>query len=188
MTSVSEKHFSSPTVSASGLTVTRPCKTDWHQPHGITKRTRADRYTRACLHLAYWCHFAQRRHQDMSTCEKAMKYANINAWSIFYMMTSPVPGEFPTQRPVTRSSDVFFDLCLNKQLSKQSRGWWFETLSRPLLHHRNDIHTYRHSNLIISRFRDFGVFCLKYFTICMSVTSVSNRNEITQHWYQDMNK
>ena len=29
------------------------------------------------------------------------------------------PGEFPTQRPVTRSSDVFFDLRLNKRLSKQ---------------------------------------------------------------------
>ena len=28
---------------------------------------------------------------------------------------SPVPGEFPTQRPVTRSFDVFFDLRLNKQ-------------------------------------------------------------------------
>ena len=26
---------------------------------------------------------------------------------------SPVPGEFPAQRPVTRSSDVFFDLRLN---------------------------------------------------------------------------
>ena len=43
---------------------------------------------------------------------------------------SPVPGEFPAQRPVTRSFDVFFALCLNKQLSKQSWGWWFETLSR----------------------------------------------------------
>ena len=31
---------------------------------------------------------------------------------------SPVPGEFPAQRPVTRSFDVFFDLRLNKQLSK----------------------------------------------------------------------
>ena len=28
-------------------------------------------------------------------------------------------GEFPAQRPVTRSFDVFFDLRLNKQLSKQ---------------------------------------------------------------------
>ena len=26
---------------------------------------------------------------------------------------SPVTGEFPAQRPVTRSFDVFFDLCLN---------------------------------------------------------------------------
>ena len=38
------------------------------------------------------------------------------------------PGEFPTQRPVTRSFDVFFHLRLNKRLSKQPRGWWFETL------------------------------------------------------------
>ena len=45
---------------------------------------------------------------------------------------SPVPGEFPTQMPVTRSFDVFFDLRLNKRLSKQPWGWWFETLSWPL--------------------------------------------------------
>ena len=45
---------------------------------------------------------------------------------------SPAPGEFPTQRPVTRSCDVFFDLRLNKRLSKQSWDWWFETLSCPL--------------------------------------------------------
>ena len=45
---------------------------------------------------------------------------------------SPVPGDFPAQRAVTRSFDVFFDLCLNKRLSKQLRGWWFQTPSRPL--------------------------------------------------------
>ena len=39
------------------------------------------------------------------------------------------PGEFPTQMPVARSFDVFFDLCLNKRLSKQPWGWWFDTLS-----------------------------------------------------------
>ena len=48
---------------------------------------------------------------------------------------SPVTGEFPAQRPVTRSFDVFFDLPLNKPLSKQWWGWWFETLSRPLWRH-----------------------------------------------------
>ena len=47
------------------------------------------------------------------------------------------PGEFPTQRPVTRSFDVYFDLCPNKWLSKQSWGWWFETLSCSLWCHRN---------------------------------------------------
>ena len=39
------------------------------------------------------------------------------------------PGEFPTQRPVTRSFDVLFDLRLNKRLIKQPWGWWFETPS-----------------------------------------------------------
>ena len=39
------------------------------------------------------------------------------------------PAEFPTQRPVTWSFDVFFHLRLNKRLSKQPWGWWFETLS-----------------------------------------------------------
>ena len=38
-----------------------------------------------------------------------------------------VPCEFPAQRPVTRSFDVFFDLRPNKRLSKQPLGWWFET-------------------------------------------------------------
>ena len=52
---------------------------------------------------------------------------------------SPVPGEFPAQRPVTRSFDVFFDLRLNKRLRKQSWGWWFETLSWPLWRHRNEL-------------------------------------------------
>ena len=52
---------------------------------------------------------------------------------------SPVPGEFPTQRPVTRSFDVYFDLRPNKRLSKQSWGWWFETPSCSLWRHRNVI-------------------------------------------------
>ena len=50
---------------------------------------------------------------------------------------SPVTGEFPPQRPVTRSFDVYFDLRPNKRLSKQSWGWWFETPSRPLWRHCN---------------------------------------------------
>ena len=57
---------------------------------------------------------------------------------------SPVHGEFPAQRPVTRSFDVFLDLRLNKLLSKHSRGWWFETLLWPFWRHSNayGIHDY----------------------------------------------
>ena len=47
------------------------------------------------------------------------------------------------QRPVTRSFDVFFDLRLNKRLSKQSWGWWFETPSSPLWRHCNVLETFR---------------------------------------------
>ena len=52
---------------------------------------------------------------------------------------SPITGEFLSQRPVTRSFDVFFDLCLNKPLSKQSCGWWFKTSSHPLWRHCNGL-------------------------------------------------
>ena len=68
------------------------------------------------------------RHQ-METFSALLAICSVN---------SPVPDEFPAQRPVTRSFDVFLDLRLNKRLSKQSLGWWFETLSRPLWRHRNE--------------------------------------------------
>ena len=45
------------------------------------------------------------------------------------MGNSPVPCEFPAQRPMTRSFNVFFDLRLNKRLSKQLHQprLWFIT-------------------------------------------------------------
>ena len=77
-------------------------------------------------------------------------YSNYPISTSAYMMTSSngnifratghLCGEFtgsPTQRPVTRSFDVNFDLRPNKRLSKQSWGWWFETPSRPFWRHRN---------------------------------------------------
>ena len=60
------------------------------------------------------------------------------------MWNSSVTSEFPSQRPVTRSFDVFFDLCLNKRLSKQSWGWWFETPSYSLWRHCNEPINYVH--------------------------------------------
>ena len=62
--------------------------------------------------------------------------------NIFHV-TGPLCKEFtghrwiPPQRPVMRSFDVFFDLCLNKWLSKQPWRQWCELPSRSLCHHCN---------------------------------------------------
>ena len=66
------------------------------------------------------------------------------------------PGEFPPQRPVTQSLDVFFDLRLNKRLSKQPWGWWFETLSWSLWRQCNDNQSINHYILALgtSRYTD----------------------------------
>ena len=48
-----------------------------------------------------------------------------------FRVTGPLSGgssEFPSHMPVSQSFDVFFDLRLNKRLSKQRRRRWFETL------------------------------------------------------------
>ena len=59
-----------------------------------------------------------------------------------FRVTGHLCGEFTGPRwiPPTkaRSFDVFFDMRLNERLSKQSWGWWFEMLSRPLWRRRNE--------------------------------------------------
>ena len=64
----------------------------------------------------------------------------VSALMVICAGNSPVPGEYPTQRLVTRSSGVVFDLHPNKRLSKQWWGWGFETPSYPLWCHRNVIY------------------------------------------------
>ena len=66
-----------------------------------------------------------------------MTLSNGNIFCVTGPLCREFTSEFPAKRPVTRSFDVFFDLCLNKRLSKQSCGWWFETPSCPLWHHSN---------------------------------------------------
>ena len=53
------------------------------------------------------------------------------------MGNSPVTGEFPSQRLVTQSFDTYFDLRLNRRLSKQSCSWWFEMPLCSLWHYCN---------------------------------------------------
>ena len=58
-----------------------------------------------------------------SNCMVTSANGNIARITGLCARNSPVNGEFPAQRPVTGSFDVFFDLRLNKQLSKQSWCW-----------------------------------------------------------------
>ena len=90
----------------------------------------------------------QKEPSTLQWCHMSIKASERRAWwrhqmEIFSVLlaicaeNSPVTGEFSIERPVMRDFDVFFDLCLNKWLSKQSWGWWFEMSSRPLCCHCN---------------------------------------------------
>ena len=50
-----------------------------------------------------------------------------------------VTAGFPSQRPVTRSFDILFDLRLSNRFNKHSRRRWFETQSRSLWRHCNEV-------------------------------------------------
>ena len=73
---------------------------------------------------------------------------------------SPVPGEYPAQRPVTQSFDVFVYLRLNKHVSKQSWGWWFEISSRPLWRHCNE------NPLIFMKYKSIAAYPSHISLVC----------------------
>ena len=84
---------------------------------------------------------------------------NISALLALRAENSPVTDEFPSQRPVTRSFNVFVDLHLNKRLGKQSRGWWFETPSRSLWRHSNE-------NSVKVEWKNTKIISREYIRIC----------------------
>ena len=87
-----------------------------HSQKGVT-----DRRTDWTIHRAAWSQlkiYVWWRHQ-------------MEAFSALLAL-SLVTGVFPSQRPVTRSFGVFFDLRLNKRLNKKSRCRWFEMPSLSL--------------------------------------------------------
>ena len=101
-------------------------------PNGVTKPQWVNSW-RKLLYFWQHYHFNQPLHpwwrHQMETFSALLAICAGN---------SPVTGEFPAQRPVTRNFDVFFDQRLNERLSKQSWGWLFETPSRPLWCHSNE--------------------------------------------------
>ena len=90
------------------------------------------------IYLNLIFHFStQRLHRKMNPSSSWWRHQmeTFSALLAISAGNSLVTGEFPAQRPVVRSFDVFFDLRLNEWLSKQSWGWWFETPSCPLWRH-----------------------------------------------------
>ena len=106
----------------------------------------ASGYAGTCrsIHCIFCCivrKYPWDNHVTYSTCTGFMfsslwqvDHDDVIKWKHFphyWPLCGEFPGEFPAQRPVMRSFDVFFDLRPNKQLSKQSWGWWFEKPSCP---------------------------------------------------------
>ena len=92
------------------------------------------------------------------------------------------PGEFPTQRPVTRSFDVLFDLPLNKRLSKQPWGWWFETPSWSLWRQRNEQRNTLKNNQNIHFFITLQVYN-SINMMCINLCCISIQASIQSHIY-----
>ena len=90
-------------------------------------------------HVCWWKNILLVMFKMLGIHHDVIKWKHFPRYWPFCAGISPVTGEFPSQRPVTRSFDAVFDLHLNKRLSKQSWGWWFETPSRSLWRHRNDV-------------------------------------------------
>ena len=96
-----------------------------------------------------WAHYLDHNHFSLSWDVHAFhSWMMTSSNGNIFRVTGPLcgeftgPGEFPAQRPVTRSFDVFFDLRLNKRLSKQPWGWWLETPSWSLWRHCNVLNVY----------------------------------------------
>ena len=89
-------------------------------------------YIYICVCVSYHC--CPCRHDDVIKWKHFSRY-----WPFLALFAgnSPVTGEFSSQRPVTRSFDVFLDLRVTIQSSKQSKRRIFKAPSHPLFRHHN---------------------------------------------------
>ena len=91
---------------------------------------------------------------------------------------SPVTSEFPSQRPVTWNFDVFFHLCLNKRLSKQWWGWWFEMPLRSLWRRCNDHKLLATEARVPYCHQSIAPYCDHHWTQCRH--AISDTGHVTQ--------
>ena len=88
---------------------------------------------------------------------------------------SPITGDVPPQRPVTRGFDVFLDLRMKKRLVKHSRRRWFETSSHSLWCHCNIIWPCHANDVLYNTTYIWLVSLFMHFMLIMMLT----------HWGRD---
>ena len=103
----------------------------------------------AGLSESMWCTYAYIK-VALLTPGQPYDYPSVSEWKKSALLAlcegnSPITGEFPAQRPATRSFDVFSDLRLNKRLRKQSWCWRFGTPWCSLWRHCNILLVANHS-------------------------------------------
>ena len=115
-----------------------------------------------------WCPRSKRHCLNQSVEKKKKKSMLTLSNGNICRVTGHLCGEFtgnrwiPAQRPVTWSFDVFIDLCLNKQLSKQWWGWWFEMPLCPLWRHYNVIYHQEPPWIISIQYITYLIFYIYY--------------------------
>ena len=132
--------------------------TNWRQ---VITSTYADPLTHICV-------TQMGKHDDVIKWKRFPRY-----WpSVRGIHRSPVNSPHKGQ---WRGAFFFYDLRLNKQLSKQSCNWWFETPSRSL---------WRHCNVYIF-LNNFTVFLTNYIhSRCFLVCCVAVINsQYSWHWH-----
>ena len=106
-------------------------------------------------------------------CVNMMTSSNGNIFRVTGHLCREFTGpRWITRRPVTRNFDVFFDQRSNKLSSEQLWGWLFETPSRPLWRHRNELSPCcRDSYLCVAWQKTL---------LAISATSIYHRNKLNR--------
>ena len=117
-------------------------------------------------------------HQNNTSIWWRHQMETFSAFLAIFAGNSPVTGEFPSQRPVTRSFDIFLDLRPNKRLSKQRWGWCFETPARPLWRHCHGLHV---SPKFDAGFHD--AFMLFWTQLTMHISINRDRSMTSWIWF-----
>ena len=123
-------------------------------------------HTHTHIHTPPWCPWWKQDESPYDPVQWSYTWWHYQMDTFFALLAllsgnSLVTGEFPAvHRPVTRSFDVFFVLCVNIRLNKQSWDWWFGTPQHSLWRHCDEFSLWRHQ---METFSALLALCLDYW-------------------------